>query len=192
VLSQSRPPKFAGEEVFFFMWRNKMLNYIAGFGCLYVIKRTDFPVMVGDIDVSEEELKLRHSPQEIKDARLAYGLLMESITGYPTVELEMQKAKSPSGAWQALEDFYMPKTREARRRLKLEFETIRMEEGEDPLDFLGRVDKAADKLVVLGDGKSEEEVNHHIVQNLSSLFAIQKKSILSRPGIPRSEINEII
>ncbi|CAN0550880.1 unnamed protein product, partial [Laminaria digitata] len=86
----------------------------------------------------------------------------------------------------------MPKTREARRRLKLEFETIRMEEGEDPLDFLGRVDKAADKLVVLGDGKSEEEVNHHIVQNLSSLFAIQKKSILSRPGIPRSEINEII
>ncbi|CAN0551135.1 unnamed protein product [Laminaria digitata] len=113
---------------------------------------------------------------------------MESITGYPTVELEMQKAKSPSGAWQALEGFYMPKTREARRRLKLEFETIRVEEGEDPLDFLGRVDKAADKLVVLGDGESEEEVNHHIVQNLSSLFAIQKKSILSRPGIPRSEI----
>ncbi|CAN0566779.1 unnamed protein product, partial [Laminaria digitata] len=107
---------------------------------------------------------------------------MESMTGYPTVEFEMQKAKSPSGAWKALEDFYMPKTRDARRRLKLEFETIRMVKDEDPLDFLGGVDKTADKLVVLGDGKSEEEVNHHVVQNLSSLFAIQKKSILSRPG----------
>ncbi|CAN0126352.1 unnamed protein product, partial [Laminaria digitata] len=152
------------------MWRSKMIAYIAGFGYLYVIKPTDFPVMVGDIDVSEEELKVRHSPQEIKDAKLVYGLLMESITGYPTVEFDKQKAKSPSGAWQALEDFYVPKIREARRRLKLEFETIRMVEGKDPLDFLGRVDKAADKLVMLGDGKSEEKVNHHIVQNISSLF----------------------
>ena len=147
-----------------------MTAYIEEFSCLYVIKPTDLPVMVGDIGVSEEELKARHSTQEIKVARLVYGLLMESRVGYPAVECDMQKAKSPSGAWQALEDFYMPKTREAKRTLKLEFETTRMVEGEDPLDFLGRVDKAADKLVMLGDGKSEEEVNHHIVQNLSPLL----------------------
>lgn len=53
-----------------------MMAYIAWFGCLYVIKPTDFPVMVADINVSEEELTRRHSPQEIRDARLVYGLLM--------------------------------------------------------------------------------------------------------------------
>ena len=85
----------------------------------------------------------------------------------------------------------MPKTREAKRWLKLEFETVRTAEAEDPLDLLSRPDKAADKLAMLGDGKSEEEVNPHIVPNISSLLTLQKKSILSRPGLHRSDINEI-
>ena len=45
---------------------------------------------------------------------------------------------------------------------------------------------------MLGCGKSVEEVNRHIVANLSPLYMIQRKSIISRPSIPRSEIDEII
>ena len=67
-----------------------------------------------------------------------------------------------------------------------------MEEGKDPLVFLGRDDKAADYWAILSCGKSVEEVNRHIVNNLSSLYTIQSKSIISRPSIPRSEIDEII
>ena len=66
-----------------------------------------------------------------------------------------------------------------------------MTEGGDPLLFLGRVDQAADQLAMLG-GTGVEEVNRHIVNNVSSLYNIQSKSILSRPCIPRSEIDEII
>ena len=58
--------------------------------------------------------------------------------------------------------------------------------------FLGRVDKAADELAMRGCGKNVEKVNRHIVTNLSSLYTIQSKSILSRPSILRSEIEEII
>ena len=43
-----------------------------------------------------------------------------------------------------------------------------------------------------GCGKGVEEVNRHVVTNLSSLYTIQCKSIISRPSIPRSEIDEII
>ena len=103
----------------------------------------------------------------------------------------MQKAMSPSGAWEALRKHYMPKTLAATQRLKREFETIHMVEGEDPLLFLGRVDKAADQLALLGCNK-RVEVNQHIVRNLSSLYTIQSKSILARPNIPRSELDEII
>ena len=35
-------------------------------------------------------------------------------------------------------------------------------------------------------------MNRHIVNNISSLYTIQSKSIISRPSIPRSEIDEII
>ena len=86
----------------------------------------------------------------------------------------------------------MPKTLAATQRLTRELETIRMVEGEDPLLFLGRVDKAADKFALLECSKSAEEVNQHIVRNLSSLLTIQNKSIIARPNIPRSEFDEII
>lgn len=45
---------------------------------------------------------------------------------------------------------------------------------------------------MLGCGKSIEEVNCHIVNNLLSLYTIQSESVISRPFISRCEIDEII
>ena len=167
-LTQPRPPKFDNIEAHFGMWRSKFKACLSSLGCLYVLKATDNPVMVGDMNVSQEELEQKHSPQVIRDARLVYGLLMESMTGYAFAEFRMQQAKSPSGAWQELENYYMPKTLAATHRLKREFETIRMAEGENPLEFLGRVDKAADELAMLGYSKSVEET--HREQPLLSVY----------------------
>ena len=114
------------------------------------------------------------------------------MIGYPFAEFRMQQAMSPSCAWQELDKSDLPKTIATTHRLKMKLEKIRMTEGEDPLLFLGRVDKAAHKLAMIGWGNSVEEVNRHIVNNVSSLYNIQSKSILSRPCIPRSEIDEII
>lgn len=69
---------------------------------------------------------------------------MESMTGYPIVELRTQKAMPPSAAWKELGNHYMPKTTAARNRLKRELDTIHMVEGEDPLGYIGRVNKAPD------------------------------------------------
>ena len=65
-----------------------------------------------------------------------------------------------------------------------------MTEGGDPLLFLGRVDQAADQLAMLG-GTGVEEVNRHIVNNLSSLYNILRykanPSFPARPSlVPRS------
>ena len=113
--------------------------------------------MVGGVRVSEEELASRHSPQEIRDSRLVYGLMMESMTGYAMAEFRMHKAMPPSGAWEELEDYYMPRTISATHRLKEEFEPIRMVEDGNPLLFLGWADNEADELAMLGCGKSVEE-----------------------------------
>ena len=116
-LTQPRPPKFDNIEAHFGMSRSKFKACLSSLGCLYVLKATDNPVMVGEMNVSQEELEQKHSPQVIRDARLVYGLLMESMIGYAFAEFRMQQAKSPSGAWQELENYYMPRTLAATHRL---------------------------------------------------------------------------
>ncbi|CAN0169050.1 unnamed protein product [Laminaria digitata] len=140
------------------MWRSEFGAYISSLGHLHVLNAT-VPVMVGDISVSQEELTSRHTKDEISEARLVYGLLMEAMTDYGMVEFRMQEAMSPSGAWEALEEFYMPKTAAATHGLK-EFETIRMVEDGDPLLFLGRVDKAANQLAMLQQERRRGEPAH--------------------------------
>ena len=62
------------------MWRSKFEAYLSSLGFLHVMN-TSNPVMVGDVRVSQDELASRHSPQKIRDARLVYDLMMESMTG---------------------------------------------------------------------------------------------------------------
>ena len=154
---QLKPPKFDNVEAHFGRWRSKFQAFLSSAGCLYVFKATDNPMMVDDINVPQEELERRHTPKEIIDTCVVYGLLMDLMTRYAIAEFRMQQAKSPSGAWQELKNYYMPRTLAATHRLKREFEAIHMKEGVDPLVFLGRVDKAADELAMLGCGKSVEE-----------------------------------
>ena len=88
----------------------------------------------------------------------------------------------------ALDNCDVPKTLAAIRRLKREFETIRMAEVKDPLMFFGRVDKAADELAMLCCGKSVEDVNRHIVHNLSLssvLFRVRNISVTKDPRKPQ-------
>ena len=54
------------------MWRSKFQAFLSSIGCLYVFKATDNPIMVGDMNVSQEELEQGHSQKEIMDARLVY------------------------------------------------------------------------------------------------------------------------
>ena len=65
----------------------------------------------------------------------------------------------------------MSKILAATHRLKREFETIRMAEGENPLVFLGRVDKAADELAMLGCRKKRGGGEQtHREQHLLSIY----------------------
>ena len=100
---------------------------------------------------------------------------------------------SPSGDWEELQIYHMPrKTRVAATQILVsEFETTRITEGEDPLLSLGNLDEAAAQLVLLRCSKSVKDVNQNIVRNLSVLYTTQSKYILARPNILRAEIDKI-
>ncbi|CAN0463606.1 unnamed protein product, partial [Scytosiphon promiscuus] len=100
----------------------------------------------------------------------AYEYLLDAIEKDPPVLMKMLESKSPSGAWKIMTDFYMPQTIMERRRKTIEFDAVKMVEGEDPVEYFSRIDRAAQTLTMLGGNKDEEEVNVHLVQNLSPLY----------------------
>ena len=69
-LTQLRPPNFDNIEADFGIWRGKFQTFSSSISCLYVLKATYNPVMVGDINVSQEELEQRHTQKEIMVGRL--------------------------------------------------------------------------------------------------------------------------
>ena len=60
ALTNPRPHKCdvvnVDQSKFYVMWKSKVLAYLSALCKLYMVKETDNPVMVGDINVSEEEL----------------------------------------------------------------------------------------------------------------------------------------
>ena len=52
-----------------------------------------YPVMVGDMNVSQEELEQGHSQKEIMDARLVYGFFMDSMTRYAIAEFRSKPSR---------------------------------------------------------------------------------------------------
>ena len=64
-LASTKTLKFNNVEPHFGMWRSTFQAFLSSSGCLYVLKATDNPVMVGDINVSQEELEQRHTPKRL-------------------------------------------------------------------------------------------------------------------------------
>ena len=57
------------------MWRGKLKACLPSIGCLYVLEATNNPVIVGDMNVSQEELEQIHTREEIMDARVVNGII---------------------------------------------------------------------------------------------------------------------
>ena len=123
---------------------------------------------------------------------MAWEFLLEDLDSDPPCLTRMLETKSPSGAWNVMTDSYAPKTMMEKRRIAQEFDSMSMLEGEDPVEYLSRIDKTVQKLAVLGGTKDDDDVNVHIVQNLSASYEVEKKILLSSPGLTRSNIEEVV
>ena len=104
----------------------------------------------------------------------------------------MLAAKSTCGAWKALNDTYVPTTTMEKHQAVQEFDTVQMQEVEDPEGYFTRVDKEAQRLVMIGCSKDNDEVNVHIIQNLSALYSIKKKMFLASSALTRAGIEEMV
>ena len=58
-----------------------------------------------------------------------------------------------------------------------------MVEGENPVEYLSCIDKTVQKLAMLGGTNDDNDVNVHLFQNLSASYEVEKKILLSSPGL---------
>ena len=104
----------------------------------------------------------------------------------------MLDTKSPSRAWIDLTDVFAPKKVIKKRRIEQKFDSISMAEGEDPVEYLSRIDQAVLKLAMLAGTNGKDDVNVHIVPKPVGVSSGEEKFLLSIPDLTRSKIEEIV
>ena len=106
---------------------------------------------------------------------MAWDFLLEALESDPPCLSRMLETKSPSGARKVMTDFYAPKTIMEKRKVAPEFDSISMAEGEDPVEYLSRIDKTVKKLAMLGGTKDDDDLNVHIVKTCQRLTRWRRK-----------------
>ena len=191
-LGRNRPPDFNSKRDTWPLWEEKLTSFTSIKGRRDGYRETPNPVRVADDSLTNEDLLLRHPASTIVHGRMAWEFLLEALDSDLPCLIRMLETKSPSGAWKVMTDFYAPKTIMEKRWVAQEFDSISMVEGEDPVEYLSRIDKTVQKLAMLGGTKDDDDVNVHIVQNMSASYEVVKKILMSSPGLTRSNIEEVV
>ena len=122
-----------------------------------------------DIMVGAEEFDASGvDPVRLRQARQAWTSLITTCKG--TARDLVKSAKSPGGAWRLLNQHYRASGLEEKRRLSEEFNSINMEIGEHPREFIMRVDSAAKELRRLGKAVDDDDIVVVILNGVSSEY----------------------
>ena len=117
-----------------------------------------------DITVGADGFDARDiDPVRLRQARQAWTSL---ITIYKETARDLVKsAESPGGAWRLLNQHYRASGLKEERRLADEFNSMKMEIGEHPREFIMRVDSAANELRRLRKTADEDDIVVVILNN---------------------------
>ena len=85
----------------------------------------------------------------------------------------------------------MPKTMAEQVKWSVVLDSAKMEKGEEPMKYFGRIDKIVGVLASLGVAKTVVDANREIIMTLTSDYEMEERTILYREDVTRAEI-EII
>ncbi|CAN0181436.1 unnamed protein product, partial [Ascophyllum nodosum] len=104
----------------------------------------------------------------LRQAEQAWTSLITTCKG--TARDLVKSAESPGGAWRLLNQHYRASGLKEKRRLAEEFNSMNMEIGEHPREFIMRVDSAAQELRRLGKTVDEDDIVVAILNGVSSEY----------------------
>ena len=105
----------------------------------------------------------------------------------------VQSTDSPSAAWWELLQRYRACGLKEKSKLMREFNSLKVELGEDPKKFTLRVDRVARELRRVGKAVDEDNKNLAILDELTQEYAVERRMLEGRDDEPtRAHIEKVI
>ena len=186
---KNRPvPKFPKNEDEAAMWHLRFRAHLDGMGLGYTLDHAATPVPVkGD----QRDLISRYGEQPVQQAQTAWACLLDATAG-AAFEERVLSAVTVRGAWCQILSWTGPSSEAEKLFLERQLETVPNYGDEDPKLFFSRVDQLLTRLRSVNVHKTEQQIVHILVRNLSNHYEIEKRSRLDSPFLRRQDVEHIV
>ena len=137
-------------------------------------------------------LERMHGVQTVRDNWKVWQYLLEA-TCNTDIEEKLAACNSVLEAWGVVTEWTLPVSEAKKTLLVQQLENVTMYPDEDPKTFLTRVDKLVNMMRRVGIAKTEEQIVHIIVRQLSDEHVVQKAIIDANSAeYPRVRVEHLV
>ena len=164
------------------------MAHLDGMGLGYTLDHAVTPVPVkGD----QRGLISRCREQPVQQAQAAWACLLDATAG-AAFEERVLSAVTVRDAWCQALSWTGPSSEAKKIFLERQLETVPNYVDEDPKLFFSRVDQLLTRLRSVNVHKTEQQIVHILVRNLSDHYEIEKRSRLDSPFLRRQDVEHIV
>ena len=159
-----------------------------GMGLGYTLDHAVTPVSVkGD----QRGLISRYGEQPVQQAQAAWACLLDATAG-AAFEERVLSAVTARDAWCQILNWTGPSSEADKILFERQLETVPNYGDEDSKLFFSRVDQLLTRLRSVNVHKTEQQIVHILVRNLSDHYEIEKRSRLDSPFLRRQDVEHIV
>ena len=191
--STRSPPKMPNDPAMTLSWIRRFETVLGSENLTHIL--TNIP-STGPVDVisctDRFFLERIHGVQTVRDNWKVWQYLLEA-TCNTVMEEKLAACNSILEAWGVVTEWMLPVSEAEKTLLVQQLENVTMYPDEDPKTFFTRVDKLVNMMRRVGITKTEGQIVHMIVRQLSDEYIVQKAIIDANPGeYPRVRVEHLV
>ena len=157
-------------------------------GLGYTLDHAVTPVPVkGD----QRDLTSRYGEQPVQQAQAAWACLLDATAG-AAFEKRVLSAVTVRDGWCQILNWTGPFSEAEKLFLERQLEPVPNYGDEDPKLFFFRVDQLLTRLRSVNVHRTEQQIVHILVRNLSDHYKMEKRSRLDSPFLRRQDVEQIV
>ena len=191
--STRSPPKMPNDPAKTLSWIRRFEMFLVSENLKHIL--TTIP-STGPVDVISCNdhffLEMIHGVQTVGDNWKVWQHLLEA-TCNTDIEEKLAACNSVYEAWGVVTEWTLPASEAEKTLLSQQLENVKMYSDEDPKTFFIRVDKLVNMMRRVGITKTESQIVHIIVRQLSDEYTVQRAIIDANPAeYPRVRVEQLI
>ena len=191
--STRSPPKMPNDPAKTLSWIRRFEMFLVSENLKHIL--TTIP-STGPVDVISCNdrffLERIHGVQTVRDNWKVWQHLLEA-TCNTDIEEKLAACNSVYEAWGVVTEWTLPASEAEKTLLSQQLENVKMYSDEDPKTFFIRVDKLVNMMRRVGITKTESQIVHIIVRQLSDEYTVQRAIIDANPAeYPRVRVEQLI